>query len=174
MDDDRLTVRRDVRRVTPRPPAAHHFPHQPGEPVRPQPTSTPCFRTSTRSTSSCTIRAFSAGKSSSHSGSSCASASRASSSVMSSRSTRAARHVPTMISGCRKMPRNWSMTAASISAHALVLRLLSKGGNARAILLRMLLLAAPNPGSAGVGAAPFKHIGARPMPIYRDCRPTAG
>ena len=44
------------------------------------------------------------------------SASRASSSVMSSCSARAARHVPTMISGCRKMPRSWSMTAASISA----------------------------------------------------------
>ena len=62
------------------------------------------------------MRACSAGNSSSHSGSSCSSASRASSSVMSSCSARAARHVPTMISGCRKMPRSWSMTAASISA----------------------------------------------------------
>jgi hypothetical protein len=35
----------------------------------------------------------------------CVSASRASSSVMSSCSARAARHVPTMISGWRKMPR---------------------------------------------------------------------
>jgi hypothetical protein len=52
----------------------------------------------------------------SHSESSCSSASRASSSVMSSCSARAARQVPTMISGCRKMPRNWLTTAASISA----------------------------------------------------------
>ena len=71
---------------------------------------------STRSTSNCTIRACSAGNNSSHSGSSCSSASRVSSSVMSSCSARAARHVPTMISGCRKTPRSWSMTAASISA----------------------------------------------------------
>ena len=34
-----------------------------------------------------------------------------SASVMSSCSSRAARHVPTMISGCRNTPRSWSMTS---------------------------------------------------------------
>ena len=60
-----------------------HLPHQPGESVGPQPDGHAVGPTSTRSTSSCTIRACSAGKSSSQSGSSCSSASRTSASVTS-------------------------------------------------------------------------------------------
>ena len=61
--------------------------------------SAPSGPTSTRSTSSRTMRACSAGNSSSHSGSKCASPSRTSASVRSGTSARAARQVPTMISG---------------------------------------------------------------------------
>jgi hypothetical protein len=72
-------------------------------------------RTSTRSTSSQTIRAFSAGKSSSHSGSIRSSASSTACSVTSVAVARAARQVPTTISGWRSSARTWAMTAASIS-----------------------------------------------------------
>jgi hypothetical protein len=78
-------------------------------------TCNPSVPTSTCSTDSATMRACSAGKSSSHSGSSCCSATRASSSVMSLACTRAAFHVPAMISGCRSTVRSWLTTAASIS-----------------------------------------------------------
>ena len=62
------------------------------------------------------MRACSAGNSSSQSGSSRCSASRTSASSMSPIDWRAARHVPTMISGERSRPRSWSTTALSISA----------------------------------------------------------
>ena len=62
---------------------------------------------------SCTIRACFAGNNPSHSETNCSSASRASHSGGRPAPPDAARQVATMISGCRKVTRSWSMTGAS-------------------------------------------------------------
>src|SRR5262245_32553626 len=61
------------------------------------------------------MRACSDGKSSSQRGSSCSSASRTSASLIVSTFDRAFPQVRTMISGARRMPRNWSTTIRSTS-----------------------------------------------------------
>ena len=98
-------------------PVARHLAHQPGEPVRPEP-DLDAVASAHRPARPAAARSAPArpGTARPTAGRAAVSASRASSSVMSSCSARAARHVPTTISGCRKMPRSWSMTAASISA----------------------------------------------------------